>query len=126
MQDLPDTIAQAEARLTNLDSSIASRVKLQPHDFFIPQPRDTALSADMFLFRKLLHDWPFQDALQILNHLASAMKSGAQVVIMAVVLPRPEERVGKFEEASLRGVRDLTLAQFFNAGEREMEDWMTH
>lgn len=109
--------------MTNLDSSIASRVKLQPHDFFTPQPRDTALSADVFLLRKILHDWPFQEARQILNHLASAMKSGAKVVVMDVVLPRPEERVGKFAEANLR-VRDLIMAQHFNSGERDVEDWM--
>ena len=52
------------------------------------------------------------------------MKSGAQVVIMAVVLPRPGEPVGKLEEAVIRADRDLALSQFLNAGEREMEDWM--
>ena len=123
MQDLPDTVAQAEAHLTTLDESIGSRVKLQPHDFFTPQPRDTGPSADAFLLRKVLHDWPFREALQILNHVAGAMKSGAQVVILDTILPRPEDRVGRFSEAKLR-IRDLTMAQTFNSGVREMEDWM--
>ena len=123
VQDLPDTVAKAEAHLATLHSSIGSRIKLQSHDFFTPQPRDTGPSADAFLLRRILHDWPFQEALQILNHIARAMKSDAQVVILDTILPRPEDRMGKFWEAKFR-VRDLTMAQIFNSGVREMGDWI--
>lgn len=51
------------------------------------------------------------------------MKPGALAVVMDTVLPPPGKGPGGLVEAGLR-VRDLTMAQSFNSGEREMEDWV--
>lgn len=51
------------------------------------------------------------------------MKPGARAVVMDTVLPPPGKGPGGLAEAGLR-VRDLTMAQSFNGGEREMEDWV--
>ena len=79
--------------------------------------------ADVFFLRKILHDWPFNEARQILGHLAMVMRPTARVVVMDVILPVPAKGLGGFPEARIR-VRDLTMAQTFNGGEREMEDWV--
>ena len=80
----------------------------------------------------ILHDWPFDDAVRILRYLAPCLtpavgegekeEAGGRIVIMDTVLPRPGS-VGVMAEAALR-VRDLSMLQTFNSGEREMEDWV--
>ncbi|KAI9694040.1 MAG: hypothetical protein M1822_003311 [Bathelium mastoideum] len=119
VQDLPETIANANSNLNDLDQTVASRIKFMPHDFFQPQP---ITNANVYLLRMIIHDWPDQEATKILNHLRKAMmKAGACIVIMDTVLPQPGT-VSIVEERQLR-VRDLTMMQVFNAKERELEDW---
>ena len=119
VQDLPATLSSRASPFEPPDS-VSSRVIFPPHYFFTPQPPNTA---DVFFLRKILHDWPLTEAQQILGHIAAAMKPGALVVVMDTILPPPEKGPGGFVEAELR-VRDLTMAQSFNGGEREMEDWV--
>ena len=44
------------------------------------------------------------------------------MVVLDTILPPPGKGLGSLMEARLR-VRDLTMVQSFNSGEREMEDW---
>ena len=57
----------------------------------------------------------------ILNHLATALKPGALLLVMDTILPLPGS-MHPTQEAVIR-VRDLTMAQSFNSKEREMSDW---
>jgi 6-hydroxytryprostatin B O-methyltransferase len=122
VQDLPATLSSLAPPSSQLPDAIASRLRFQPHDFFTPQPPPHS-TADVFFLRKILHDWPASEARQILGHVAAAMKPGARAVVMDTVLPPPGKGPGGLAEAGLR-VRDLTMAQSFNGGEREMEDWV--
>ena len=106
--------------LSDLPESVVSRVTFQPQDFFTPQ---LSQSTDVFFLRKILHDWPLSEARQILGHIAAAMKPAALVVVMELILPMTGTGRESFSEARLRD-RDLTMAQKFNASEREMEDWI--
>lgn len=92
------------------------------HDFFTPQPMDIAASADVFFIRKVMHNWHFTHAKLILQHLAAAMKPGAMIIIMECILPSPGS-ISLMEEARLR-MRDLTMAEYFNSKEREMDEWV--
>ncbi|KAF7871499.1 hypothetical protein EAF04_003606 [Stromatinia cepivora] len=123
VQDLPETIANAPGVISGLGTSITSRISFSAHDFRNPQPNSVALNTDVFFLRKIIHDWPVGDARIILSHISQALqKPGACIVIMDTILPEPGS-VPASEEAALR-VRDLTMAQSFNSGERELSEWV--
>lgn len=104
-----------------LEPLVAQRIKFVKHDFFQAQPKDIAASADVFLLRKVLHDWSFENAKLILQNLAAAMKPGARIIIMESILPSPGS-MSSLGEAKLR-VQDLIMAENFNSNERELNDW---
>lgn len=130
VQDLPDTIAKADALLGSTSPSVSSRITAQAHNFFSPQP---ILGAQVYLLRMILHDWPEAEAINILQNLLPALaanpgSNGSRLLIMDTVLPVPGDRSGKdaatdpIEEAMLRA-RDLTMLEAFNSLERELEAW---
>jgi 6-hydroxytryprostatin B O-methyltransferase len=116
VQDQEATLSGTSSK--SLPANLQTRITFQPHDFFTPEPNTTA---DVYLLRMILHDWPTDAAQKILSHLAAAMKPGARILLMDTVLPPPESMSAE-DEARLR-VRDLTMMQAFNAKEREWEDW---
>lgn len=122
IEDLAGTIEEAKMHLKDVDPRIASRVSVRAHDFMIPQPPEISRLADVYLLRKILHDWPTTTAKTILQNLVSSMKPGARIVVMDTILPLPGT-VPAPQEAALR-VRDLTMAQSFNSNERERSDWI--
>ncbi|KAF2787637.1 S-adenosyl-L-methionine-dependent methyltransferase, partial [Melanomma pulvis-pyrius CBS 109.77] len=122
VQDLPEVVASAHTALQVLPAPVAERIRFEPHDFFTPQPQS---APDIYLLRKILHDWPASQAHHILNHLAAALRDGgnhrARLLIMDTILP-PPGTLSAAQEARLR-VRDLTMAQSFNSKERELGEW---
>ena len=123
VQDLLGPLSSAGADHSALPPSIASRITFQPHDFFESQPHSISAPADAFFLRKILHDWPLQEAQQILGHVSAALGPGAVVVVMDTVLPPPGDGTASLVEARLRA-RNLTMMQAFNSGEREMREWL--
>ncbi|KAH8754202.1 S-adenosyl-L-methionine-dependent methyltransferase [Diaporthe sp. PMI_573] len=137
VQDLPEVISSGPSTLASLPGDISRRVAFVAHDFFQPQPRpqpeDSAAGAnhegacqpDVYLLRKILHDWPADRARHILSNLASALrnfgKPDACIVVMDTILPPPGNTFSTLQ-AQLR-VRDLVMAQSFNSGERELVVW---
>lgn len=137
VQDLPEAIASGPNTLATLPEAITRRINFVSHDFFQPQPCQTpghdsahALDSgtqqpDVYLLRKILHDWPADRARHILSNLACALRDGGKaqacVVVMDTILP-PPGAISSFQEAQLR-VRDLVMAQSFNSGERELDVW---
>ena len=60
------------------------QVTIQAHDFFTPQP---VKDADIFLLRRLLHDWPNPKAIEILKQLREVAVSGrTRVVVIDAVI----------------------------------------
>ncbi|KAF1952271.1 S-adenosyl-L-methionine-dependent methyltransferase [Byssothecium circinans] len=134
VQDLEEVVAgtAAAAADTRVDeesgADVSARITFVPHDFFTPQPAvatDSGAAPAVYLLRKVLHDWHFDRARQILQHLAVALRDGgdpkARIVVMDIVLPPPGS-VDPLQEAILR-MGDLTMAQCFNAKERELGEW---
>ncbi|KAI0470259.1 S-adenosyl-L-methionine-dependent methyltransferase [Xylaria cf. heliscus] len=116
----------SHSEISNLDSSVSSRIRFVVQDFFDPQPATQAdwPPPDIYLLRKILHDWPQHQSRKILSQLAVALRDGqptARILIMDAILPAAGT-VGKLQEAKLR-VRDLTMAQHFNSYERGLEEW---
>ncbi len=105
--------------METLPSSISSRLSFQHHNFFTPQPLK---DVEVFLLRIVIHDWPNQEATQIIRNLVDSMKPGGKLIIMDTVLPRPGS-LPAVTEASLR-YRDLAMMQVHNSKERDLDEWV--
>ncbi|KAH7382516.1 O-methyltransferase-domain-containing protein [Phaeosphaeria sp. MPI-PUGE-AT-0046c] len=127
VEDLPEVVAAGRSALANLaDDDIATRIRFVEHDFFAPRhTTDKDPSPDIYLLRKILHDWPTARAREILQQLASTISASsnkrARLIIMDTILP-PPGALGRVQEARLR-VRDLTMVECFNSKERELVEW---
>ncbi|KAI0849316.1 S-adenosyl-L-methionine-dependent methyltransferase [Daldinia vernicosa] len=123
----PQAVEALSPTLSELPDTITSRIQFKAHSFFDPQPshQPGPSSPDVYLLRKILHDWPAARAREILCQLATALrdgkKSSARIVIMDIILPLPGT-IERTQEAMLR-VRDLSMAQAFNSQERKLSDW---
>ena len=118
VQDMPANAENGRKMLG--DSPLAARITFQGHDFTTPQPvRD----AEVYLLRMILHDWPDDQSAKIVRNLVDAMKDrpSARLLIMDTVLPKPGS-VPVSAERLVR-VRDLTMLQSCNSGERDLDDW---
>ena len=117
VQDQPEVVREGRSKLPK---GLQDRVAFMEHDLFSEQP---VTSADVYLLRWILHDWPDAYAMKILRALVPALKSGSRVCICEQVLPE----VGSLSLYQAKGVRsmDLAMLELHNAKERDMSDW-TH
>ncbi|EPE32484.1 S-adenosyl-L-methionine-dependent methyltransferase [Glarea lozoyensis ATCC 20868] len=76
---LEETLEQPELR---------NRVVFMAHDAFDRQP---IKGAGVYLFRSVLHDWPDENCVAMLQSLVPALKRGATVLINDFVMPSPGE-----------------------------------
>ncbi|KAL2849106.1 O-methyltransferase-domain-containing protein [Aspergillus pseudodeflectus] len=120
VQDLPEVIDNAPSHLASLSDStaLASRITYLAHSFLTPQP---IRGAAVYFLRMILHDWPTDDAINILSHLVPALEKDSRIIVMDSLLPDPGS-VPLAKERLFRA-QDLTMLQNFNAGERALEDW---
>ena len=79
VQEVPEVVA-------NCKTEKGVNVEFMEHDFFEDQP---VKGADVYLFRWILHSWPDKYCVKILRALIPALKSGARVLIMDMVMPPP-------------------------------------
>ncbi|KAI0838306.1 S-adenosyl-L-methionine-dependent methyltransferase [Hypoxylon sp. FL0890] len=76
LQETPEVIAAA----TSLGVGKDSRIELQVHDFFTPQP---IKGARAYFMRSVLHDWPDEQCRKILGHLKDAMEPGYSKILIS-------------------------------------------
>lgn len=100
-------------------NDLGDRLKFEVADFFAPQEEK---DAEVYLFRRVFHDWPDTDCLRVLHATIPSMKTGATLLVNDFVLPRPGT-VGDWDEQWLRGV-DLQMMITFNSRERTLDDWV--
>ncbi|ETW84678.1 hypothetical protein HETIRDRAFT_124158 [Heterobasidion irregulare TC 32-1] len=88
VEDLPGVVRDAEKFWkANLAESLDSgRVRLVPHDMFTPQ-HEAFRAPDLFVLRRILHDWSDTYAMKILKHLRIAAGARTQLLIIDSVLP---------------------------------------
>lgn len=117
VQDQPKVVQEGRARLP---AGLHGRVAFMEHDFFLEQP---VRSADLYLLRWILHDWPDAYAVKILRALIPALKPNARLCICEQILPEP----GALSPYQARDstAMDLAMLEFHNAKERDKDDW-TH
>ncbi|KAI1771117.1 S-adenosyl-L-methionine-dependent methyltransferase [Hypoxylon cercidicola] len=114
VQDLPDTASEGASRLP---ASLQDRVTFMAHDFFTEQ----LVSADVYYFRSIFHNWADKYCIKILQNLVPAMKSGARVVIHERILPGLESLSTADARRAIN--LDVGMLQLLNAQQREMHEW---
>ncbi|MFI6998933.1 methyltransferase [Nocardia sp. NPDC050175] len=102
--ELPEVAESAAGRLTDL--GLAERCTVERGSFFDAVPQ----GGDAYILKHILHDWPEDDAGRILATVRAAMKPGARLLVIELVVPenaRPHP--GKF----------IDLEMLVNTGGRE-------
>ncbi|KAI6089775.1 S-adenosyl-L-methionine-dependent methyltransferase [Hypoxylon rubiginosum] len=114
VQDLPAAVSEGASRLP---APLEGRVTFMSHDFFTKQP----VSADVYYFRSIFHNWADKYCIKILQNLVPAMKSGARVIIHERILPGLET----LSTADARRAIDMDIGmlQLLNAQQREPHEW---
>lgn len=85
------------------------------HSFFDPQP---VRGADIYLLARILHDWPDQQAREILAHLREAMSKDSTLLIYERVFP---DMLSKLSHIDV--LCDASMMAFFSSAERSGEQF---
>jgi O-methyltransferase domain len=110
MFDQPQVVAEASELFRA--AGLEGRVEIVGGDFFKAIPA----GHDVYVMASILHDWPDDQAVQILERCREAMGPSARLVLFEVVLrPGDEPDFGK-------GM-DLHMAVLFGARERTRDEW---
>ena len=106
LQDQPPVVEQAEGALP-------VGIEAMAHDFFTPQP---IKGARAYYMRTILHDWPDESAVKILENIRTAMDEKSIILIDDIVMKenRPEPRAVEY---------DLTMAACLAGLERTRNQW---
>ena len=108
--DQPHVVAEASELLRV--AGLEDRVEIVGGDFFEAIPAGN----DVVVLASILHDWPDDEAVRILERCREAMKPSARLVLFEVVLrPGDQPDFGK-------GL-DLHMAVLFGARERTRDEW---
>lgn len=75
--------ALKEGETVAQELQLDSRISFVHHDFFKPQK----ISAKAYIFKSILHDWPDDTCVKILQALLPALESGAHVLIAETLMP---------------------------------------
>lgn len=79
--DLPHVVKDAAPLLQN--RGVAGRVSIESGSFFERVPS----GGDAYMLSHIIHDWSEEQCLTILGHCRKAMKPGARLLIIEMVLP---------------------------------------
>ncbi|KAI1329423.1 putative O-methyltransferase [Xylariaceae sp. FL0255] len=112
LQDIPEVIDAARATGVGDDDS---RIELQVHDFFTPQP---VRGARAYFLHAVLHDWSDNKCQMILGYLKDAMEPGYSKVLISDCVVANENAA--WQHASL----DIFMMDI-SGQERTEQEWYT-
>jgi len=124
VQDSEKMLAQGRSFLAKEDRAVASRIELQQHDFFQPQPAGGSSVAAFFL-RHVFHNWADADSTTILRALVPGLEAspaGTPVLISDRVLPCLGDGTPLHEERAMRR-QDIMMLVGLGAKERTRAEW---
>lgn len=111
LQDLPEALVSVKKELASEEA-----ITVQGHDFFTPQPASTK-GARVYTMHHILHDWPDEQARQILQALVPAMEKGYSKLLIHESVVSREKPLARVTSM------DITMMAFFAAAERTEEHW---
>ncbi|KAF2661047.1 methyltransferas-like protein [Lophiostoma macrostomum CBS 122681] len=114
VQDLEGTVKEGKERLA---PHLKDRVEFQTHNFFTSQ----TVTADVYYFRSIFHNWSDKYCIRILQSLTPALKPGSRIIIHERILPD----LNTLNTADAKGAinMDIGMLQLLNAQQREMHEW---
>jgi hypothetical protein len=89
-------------------------VEKQVHDFFTPQP---AQGAQIYYFRRIFHDYQFDDCVRILENIKPAMAADSRILIAEMCIPEP------VRQADAHAVWLDLMMMGIGGRERTRRDW---
>ncbi|KAF1357462.1 S-adenosyl-L-methionine-dependent methyltransferase [Lizonia empirigonia] len=118
VQDLPQVTSIFEKEFP---VDLKSCVSFLTHNLFDPQP----VSADIYVLKLILHDWPDVESVAILKALVPALKPGARVVFIDYVGKNdPNEDVAlPYSMRAFGTATDMRMMTLSNAKERPVPAW---
>ncbi|KAJ5128887.1 uncharacterized protein N7443_006002 [Penicillium atrosanguineum] len=105
LQDLPEAVN----KLSPIEG-----VKAEAYDFFEKEP---ITGAKFYYLRRIMHDWPDNEAAKILQNIAGAMASDSRILIDEIVMPD----ISAHYEATMQ---DLALMNMCAGKERSKQQWL--
>ncbi|KAK7924323.1 hypothetical protein PG985_006377 [Apiospora marii] len=114
VQDLRDTVVEGASLLP---AGLQDRVTFMEHDFFT----DQTITADVYYFKSIFHNWADKYCIQILRKLVPALKNGARIIIHERILPGLESLATVDARRAIN--LDVGMLQLLNAQQREMHEW---
>lgn len=108
LQDLPDILKTGVVE--------EKAIRVQPHDFFTPQPEGSR-GAKLYFMHNVLHDWPDEAAKKILETLAPAMEKEYSRLLIHESLVSSEKPLSRVT------VSDITMMACLGAAERSEKQW---
>ncbi len=110
LYELPEVAAGAPALMAKL--GLAQRVRIETGSFFDSVPA----GGDAYVLKHVIHDWPDEEAVQILRNLRAASDANTTVLLVETVIPEHDrEFIGKWADLEmLLGVngRERTAAEY--------------
>lgn len=99
---------------------LSSQITFQPHNFFNPQTEQ----ADVYILKRILHDWPDKYVVQILKNLTHKLKPSSRILLFESMFPDAAVQ-SQLPPTMLRmlGAIDLQMITLFNSLERSYEQW---
>ncbi|ASL11042.1 methyltransferase [Mycobacterium intracellulare] len=108
--DLPDVVAGAAPLLEKL--GVARRVRIAEGSFFDEIPP----GGDAYVLKHIIHDWPDDEALQILRNVRRAAGTGAALLLVETIIPEDDQEFsGK--------IVDMEMLLFNNGRERTASEY---
>lgn len=108
--DLPEVVAGAPALLR--EYGVEHRIRIDPGSFFESAPE----GADAYVLKHIIHDWPDDDAVRILQNVRTAAHRGARVLLIEFVIPDHDRNFhGKWVDIEMLVVanaRERTAAEY--------------
>jgi hypothetical protein len=93
VQDMAQVVQDADA------GDLKERVRFMSHDLFEPQ----TVSADVYFFRWILHNWSDQHCIRILKAQLPVLKPGTRLIVQERFMPE-KTAVTQWKERDLRYV----------------------
>ena len=110
LYDLPRVVASAPNLLR--EQNVADRVGIVEGSFFDSVPG----GGDAYILKNIIHDWPDEEAVQILRNVRSAAGPQATVLLIELVIPdHDRDFPGKWVDLEMMlnlGARERTAAEY--------------
>lgn len=110
LYEMPHVIAAVEK--SKMVGSFGERLSLQRGSFFDGVPQ----GADLYLLKRVLHDWDDADCVTILKQCAQAMNPGARLLILEAITKGPN--LPDFVKEV-----DIAMMVLFGGKERTQQEW---